>query len=147
MCVFLKKYRYLGEWAVSMTVHCESCCVLIPSIYTTTIVLLFYVLLGSLSSTSSSGLYYYGPLDQVLGVHAEQYNSEKTTTLCCVCTMCQYCVNKSAFYCCQSAFIYSCTNKVDVWEFFSLSTDHLKKMNGKIVGRFTDILGWSLSKR
>ena len=64
--MYFLKISYLGEWAVSMTVHCESCCV--PSIqllyYTTSI-----LLLGSLSSTSSSGLYYYGPLDQVLGVH------------------------------------------------------------------------------
>ena len=48
-------------------------CTYTINLYTT--IVLFYVLLGSLSSTSSSGLYYYGPLDQVLGVHVEQYNS------------------------------------------------------------------------
>ena len=99
--MYFLKISYLGEWAVSMTVHCESCCV-----HLYYYILLFYhldlflLLPLPVSIIMDHWTKFWGSMWSNIIVR------DHHTLLCLLCVSVLYCVNKRAFYC-QSAFIYS----------------------------------------
>ena len=97
--MYFLKISYLGEWAVSMTVHCESCCVHLYYILLFYHLDLFLLLPLPVSIIMDHWTKFWGSM--------EQYNSPGRPSHFVVCVLCVNIVStKVLFIVSQLLFIY-----------------------------------------